>query len=135
MPVYIAGIPGYEFYGFPTWCEPGIKVAIHSGGDPAHPDAVNREVSDEEKAEIVRVADQVLNGITGTVLRATTCLYTVTPDHNFIVDQMPGTSRVTVGAGFSGHGFKFTPAIGELLVQIALGEKATLPLFSINRFS
>ncbi len=98
MPAYIAGIPGYEFYGFPTWGEPGIKVAIHSGGDAADPDSVNREVSDDEKAEIVRVADQVLNGITGTVLRATTCLYTVTPDHNFIVDQ---DARYIAGDGGS----------------------------------
>jgi monomeric sarcosine oxidase len=134
MPCYIAGIPGYEFYGFPGWGEPGIKCAVHSGGDPASPDNVDRNVSAEEEAEIVEVAGRVLKGLTGKVLRSATCLYTVTPDHNFIVDRMPGQSRVTIGAGFSGHGFKFTPAIGEMLVQIAFDERETLPLFGVNRF-
>ena len=134
MPVYIAGIPGYEFYGFPSWGEPGIKVAVHSGGEETDPDTVDREITDDERAEIVDVASHVLHGITGIVLRATTCLYAISQDHNFIVDRLPEPSNVTVGAGFSGHGFKFTPAIGELLVQLAMGERDTLPIFAIDRF-
>lgn len=134
MPVYIAGIPGYEFYGFPQWNRPGIKVAIHSGGDPTDPDRVEREVSAAERTEIVDVANRVLNGLTGDVLDATTCLYTVTPDHDFIIDRMPGNDRVVIGAGFSGHGFKFTPAVGELLLQLAFGERETLGIFGIDRF-
>lgn len=134
MPVFIAGIPGFDFYGFPTWGQPGIKVAIHSGGDPTEPDSVDRTVSDAERAEIVEVARQVLHGITGAVLQAMTCMYTVTPDRDFIVDFAPGYSNVVIGAGFSGHGFKFTPAIGELLVQLLLGERDTMPLFRLDRF-
>jgi N-methyl-L-tryptophan oxidase len=134
IPVYIAGIPGFEFYGFPTWGQPGIKVALHNGGDETDPDAVNREISDQERTEIVQVARQVLHGITGRVLNAMTCTYTLSPDRDFIVDLLPETTNVVVGAGFSGHGFKFTPAIGELLVQIVLGERETLPMFSLNRF-
>jgi monomeric sarcosine oxidase len=135
LPVYIAGIPGYEFYGFPQWGRPGIKVAVHNGGDETDPDAVNRLVSDEERAEIVEVARQALHGISGEVLDATTCLYTITPDHDFVIDRLPGNDRVVIGAGFSGHGFKFTPAVGELLVQIAFGERETLQIFRANRFS
>ncbi len=134
MPVYIAGLPDHEFYGFPTWEAPGVKVAIHSGGDETNPDNVNREITEIERAEIVDVARRVLKGITGRVLQETTCLYTVTPDHDFVVDHMPGKPNVVIGAGFSGHGFKFTPAIGELLVQMAVGERETLPLFAIDRF-
>jgi monomeric sarcosine oxidase len=134
LPVYIAGIPEYEFYGFPTWGQPGIKVAVHSGGEDADPDAVDRDISDQERSEIVDVARKVLRGITGKVMNATTCLYAVTPDHDFIVDFAPGLKNVVVGAGFSGHGFKFTPAIGELLVQMLLGERETLPIFGLDRF-
>ena len=62
-----------------------------------------------------------LTRLTGDVLDATTCLYTVTPDHDFIIDRMPGNDRVVIGAGFSGHGFKFTPAIGRVLKDIVDG--------------
>ncbi len=134
MPVYIAGLPDHEFYGFPSWGAPGIKVAVHSGGDETTPETVNRVISDAERAEIVEVAARVLTGITGRVLQETCCLYTVTPDHDFVVDRLPGHSNVVVGAGFSGHGFKFTPAIGEMLVQLAVGEREALPLFTIDRF-
>jgi monomeric sarcosine oxidase len=134
MPVYIIGLPHHEFYGFPIWGRPGIKVAVHSGGDETDPDQVNREISDAERAEIVEVARQALHGVTGTVLHEATCLYAVSPDHDFVVDFAPGMDNVVIGAGFSGHGFKFTPAIGELLVQILLGEREPLPLFRVDRF-
>ncbi|HQY30270.1 MAG TPA: N-methyl-L-tryptophan oxidase [Thermomicrobiales bacterium] len=135
MPVYIIGIPGYEFYGFPQWNRPGIKVAVHSGGQPTDPDRVDRSISQAERDEIVMVAKQGLHGITGVVLDATTCLYTSTPDQNFVIDRHPANPNVVIGTGFSGHGFKFTPAIGDLLVQVAHGERETLPLFRINRFT
>lgn len=134
-PVYIAGIPGFEFYGFPHFGEPGIKVAVHSGGDETTLETIERTVSDQECSEIVDIASRVLNGITGKVLRATTCTYTTTPDHDFIIDRHPDAPHVAIGAGFSGHGFKFTPAVGELLVQIALGERETMPLFALDRFA
>lgn len=135
MPVYIAGIPGYEFYGFPTFDEPGIKVALHSGGDETTLETIDRSITAPERAEIVEVASQVLKGITGIVLRATTCTYTITPDRNFVIDRHPEAAHVAVGAGFSGHGFKFTPAVGELLVQLVLGERDTIPLFAIDRLT
>ncbi len=134
LPVYIIGLPHHEFYGFPIWGRPGIKVAIHSGGDETNPDSVDREISAAERDEIVEVARMALHGVTGRVLHEATCLYTVSPDHDFIVDFAPGTSNVVIGAGFSGHGFKFTPAIGELLVQMLYGEREPLPLLSRNRF-
>jgi monomeric sarcosine oxidase len=134
LPVYIIGLPHHEFYGFPIWGRPGIKVAIHSGGDETNPDSVDREISAAERDEIVEVARMALHGVTGRVLHEATCLYTVSPDHDFIVDFAPGTSNVVIGAGFSGHGFKFTPAIGELLVQMLYGEREPLPLLSLSRF-
>jgi sarcosine oxidase len=134
VPVYIIGLPHHEFYGFPIWGRPGIKVAIHSGGDETDPDTVDRQISAAERDEIVNVARMALHGITGKVLHEATCLYTISPDHDFIVDFAPGMSNVVIGAGFSGHGFKFTPAIGELLVQMLYREREPLPMLSLSRF-
>ena len=128
MPVYIAGIPGYEFYGFPGWGEPGIKVAVHSGGDETTADGIDRTVSRAEELEIVEVARKVLKGITGEVLRSATCLYTVTPDHDFIVDRAPGVDNVVIGAGFSGHGFQQCFAVGRYIAEIVLGKAHALDL-------
>jgi sarcosine oxidase len=134
VPVYIIGLPHHEFYGFPIWGRPGIKGAIHSGGDETDPDTVDRQISAAERDEIVNVARMALHGITGKVLHEATCLYTISPDHDFIVDFAPGMSNVVIGAGFSGHGFKFTPAIGELLVQMLYREREPLPMLSLSRF-
>ena len=133
-PVYLADVPGCEFYGFPVFGRQGIKVAIHNGGAETEPGAVDREITASEKAEIVQVARNVVRGVKGNVLDACVCLYTVTPDQHFVIDRVPGQDRVVFGAGFSGHGFKFAPAIGELLVQMALGERETPPLFALDRF-
>jgi glycine/D-amino acid oxidase-like deaminating enzyme len=63
------------------------------------------------------------------------CLYARTPDHDFVIDRHLEYPNVVIGAGFSGHGFKFTPAVGEHLVQLALDDANPLELFSLNRFA
>jgi sarcosine oxidase len=133
VPVYIIGLPHHEFYGFPIWGRPGIKVAIHSGGDETDPDTVDRQISAAERDEIVNVARMALHGITGKVLHEATCLYTISPDHDFIVDFAPGMSNVVIGAGFSGHGFKFTPAIGRVLADLVDGRPSP-DVFHLARF-
>jgi glycine/D-amino acid oxidase-like deaminating enzyme len=72
--------------------------------------------------------------LTGKVLDATTCLYSSTPDEDFVIDLVPANPNVVFAAGFSGHGYKFAPAIGELLVAMVLGERETLPRFRMDRF-
>jgi glycine/D-amino acid oxidase-like deaminating enzyme len=64
-------------------------------------------------------------------------MYDVTPDEDFILDQHPGGAGVVIGAGFSGHGFKFGVLIGELLAALALGEEPLVPLgrFRLARFA
>ena len=64
-----------------------------------------------------------------TPVRSETCLYTMTPDEDFVLDRV---GNVVVGAGFSGHGFKFGPLIGEVLADLALGREPRIPL---ERFS
>jgi glycine/D-amino acid oxidase-like deaminating enzyme len=61
----------------------------------------------------------------------------MTPDEHFIIDRHPNFENLVLAAGFSGHGFKFAPAIGEALAELAIDGKATLPIdfLSLKRFS
>jgi len=63
-------------------------------------------------------------------------LYTNTPDHHFIIDRHPNYPQIAIGAGFSGHGFKFSTLIGKLLGQLVTQTPITLDLslFRIDRF-
>jgi sarcosine oxidase len=70
------------------------------------------------------------------LLAAKTCLYTMTPDGDFIIDQLPGNPRVIVASPCSGHGFKLAPVIGEILADLAT-DGATphdISRFRLSRF-
>ena len=68
---------------------------------------------------------------------AAPCIYTMTPDEHFIVDRHPAHGNVFLAAGFSGHGFKFTPAIGKILADYAMTGTTPEPVgfLSIDRFT
>jgi monomeric sarcosine oxidase len=136
FPIFITDSVHGEIYGFPIYQQPGIKIANHAGGDPTDPDQVNRTVRDDEKNDVVSLASWFFAGVTAHVLRSVVCLYARTPDTHFIMDRHPEWRHVIIGAGFSGHGFKFAPAIGEHLVSLAL-DSDTQPrrLFRLDRFT
>jgi monomeric sarcosine oxidase len=136
FPVFIADSPGQEFYGFPIFEEPGLKVAVHTGGQPTSPDDVDRTVRDSEKQDVLSAAQQLFGGLTDRVLSSVVCLYTMSPDEDFIVDRHPRWPQVIFGAGFSGHGFKFATAIGEHLTDLAFDPATNpYPILSLSRFS
>jgi glycine/D-amino acid oxidase-like deaminating enzyme len=64
-------------------------------------------------------------------------MYSMTPDEDFILDRVPGYERVVMAGGFSGHGFKFAPVIGEMMAALTLGELTEYPLgpFALDRFT
>ena len=120
MPTFIWNIaPGDTIYGFPADGPDGVKVGFHERGrvvDPGHeqPPASAAEVGQMRAA----VADR-LPGVAGEVVRSVPCLYALTPDHNFTLGFAPELEpRVVVAAGFSGHGFKFVPVIGEVVADL-----------------
>ena len=91
---------------------------------------------DDEKHDVVGLASWLFAGVTAHVVRSVVCLYARTPDTHFIIDRHPEWRHVIVGAGFSGHGFKFTPALGEHLVSLALESDAQpYRLFRLDRFA
>jgi monomeric sarcosine oxidase len=135
FPVFISDSRHGEIYGFPIHGTPALKIANHAGGDPTHPDEVDRATHPGENEDCLRLAAELLPHVTDRVVKSAVCLYAVTPDTDFIVDRHPAVDRVALGAGFSGHGFKFAPAIGELLADLATGSNsAPVPRFALSRF-
>ncbi|HET8522834.1 MAG TPA: N-methyl-L-tryptophan oxidase [Thermomicrobiales bacterium] len=136
FPVFVTDSDFGEIYGFPIFGQPGFKIAVHSGGIPTTTESVNRTADDREKAEVVPAAQAFFPGVTGRVVNRAVCLYTNTPDGHFIIDRHPEWPNVVIGAGFSGHGFKFAPAIGEHLVNLAYDTAAQpYSILALDRFA
>ena len=128
---------GKLLYGFPA-SESGIKVAIHYGGvQRTTAEQIDRSIHDEDSTHLRAYADRYLPGVLGEIARAEVCMYTNTPDLHFIFDAHPRHASVLVVSACSGHGFKFSSAIGEAAAQWAQdGAPALdLSLFSLRRFS
>ncbi|WP_203249316.1 N-methyl-L-tryptophan oxidase [Sporosarcina beigongshangi] len=126
-----------QYYGFPSIDGAGLKVGRHDGGETINPDEVMREFSElEEDATDLR---QFVHSYMPSIQQlkyGKACMYTLTPDEDFIIDLHPTYSNVAIASGFSGHGFKFSSVVGQILSElIILGktEKNISP-FSINRF-
>ena len=92
-------------------------------------------VADAVKVIRAALADHV-PAANGRLLAAKTCLYTVTPDGDFIIDRMPGSPSIIVASPCSGHGFKFAPVIGEILADLATTgtTRHDISRFRLDRF-
>jgi len=135
FPVYIWQIEKEKtFYGFPDLGE-GIKIAIHHGGKITTADTVDRMVKQEEIDEVSSLIKDYL-GIDATFNYAAVCMYTNTPDENFIIDFHPAYKNIIIASPCSGHGFKFSIATGKLLCDMALEKRLDfdISVFSIKRF-
>lgn len=125
-------------YAFPTpEGSMGVKVASESYGEDTSPSTVNRTVDESEIREMFEkhVQDR-LNSITPRCVKASTCLYTVTPDADFIIDRHPNSERVIVASPCSGHGFKHSAAIGQGIAELVMDGESRFDLepFSLQRF-
>jgi sarcosine oxidase len=125
-------------YGIPAVDGPGggVKVAFHRRRHPTDPDALDRVVTAAEVAEIRTQAARIAPGVPGTLNRTAVCMYTLTPDEHFVIGHHPAHERVVVACGFSGHGFKFVPVVGEILADLVIDGATTHPtsLFDPRRF-
>ena len=145
QPVPVFASASNFFYGFPNIGGDGIKIALHwNGGTPtANMDDPQPVAMDDEIRPVLEAAVELLPSLTGPlsevserVLRTKTCFYTMTPDEHFLVDRHPQFRNLIFAAGFSGHGFKFAPAIGEALADLAVSGTTALPIgfLGLNRF-
>jgi sarcosine oxidase len=135
FPVFITDSRTGEIYGFPIYGVPGLKIANHAGGQVVDPEMVDRSTHSGENRDCLELAARVLPGVGAHVVKSAVCLYAMTPDTDFIVDRHPALPPVAIGAGFSGHGFKFAPAIGEILADLVVDPAAeTIPRLRLSRF-
>ncbi|MEL6139899.1 MAG: N-methyl-L-tryptophan oxidase [Cyanobacteria bacterium J06628_6] len=141
FPVFFAhmnGIYGEMPYGIPHE-DPsiGVKITTFYGWDTVdRPSEVDYAPSQAWTEHIRDFARDYIPDAAGPLLSTRRCLYTLTPDKHFIVDQHPNYPHVVIGAGFSGHGFKFTTLTGKMLADIAI-EGSTphdTSLFKLARF-
>jgi sarcosine oxidase len=114
--------PGRHFYGFPDLGE-GVKVAGHHEGETVSPDTLNRNVAPDEIAAMRALVGKFLPDADGPLRSGVVCMYTNTPDGHFFIDRHPAHESVLIASPCSGHGFKFSSAIGEVLAVLLAGEK------------
>jgi sarcosine oxidase len=120
FPVCLLDVPEGHYYAVPGGKSESFKFGRHEGGPACTPHTADREVHDEEIEALRSVLARYMPGAAGPLDRAVTCLYTMTPDEHFIVDRVPLHPQIAFACGFSGHGFKFAPVIGESLAELAL---------------
>lgn len=120
FPAFLIDRPGLPLlYGFPDLGE-GVKAAFHAHGEATTPDALRRDAGDGDVEPVARALDAWMPGAAGRLLDAKVCMYSLTPDRNFVVGLHPHHPNVVVCGGFSGHGFKFASVVGEIGAQLAL---------------
>src|ERR1051326_7041172 len=119
FPVFMIETARGIHYGFPRDAM-GVKFAKHHHADEAvDPDRCERAGSAADEALIRPVLAQCLPAANGRLLQAKVCLYTMTPDGDFLLDRLPGAPQILLASPCSGHGFKFAPVIGEILADLA----------------
>ncbi len=137
FPVFILESRHGMHYGFPMSPAGTIKIAKHHHhnetvfpGDPLRP------ANEADEALIRSAIVSHIPAADGPLVTAKTCVYTMTPDHDFIIDRLPGAPNIVVASPCSGHGFKFAPVIGEILADLAIegGTDHDISRFRFSRF-
>ncbi|MBX6351598.1 MAG: FAD-dependent oxidoreductase [Clostridia bacterium] len=128
LPVFIwQRRDGEQFYGLPALEGGLVKFCRHHGGEATTPDAVERAVRPADIEAVEAARRELLPGLAPGPVRSKTCLYTNTPDEHFCIGPLPEEPRVVLACGFSGHGFKFAPVVGEILADFALEGRTEYP--------
>ncbi len=141
MPVWGAFVPDGFFYGFPYNEEgvAGFKLACHTTSaldflnDAIDPETVDRDAHPRDLQILETFVDRYLPRARGPWTQTKVCMYTVTPSWDFLVDRSPTDPRIVVAGGFSGHGFKFAPAIGRLVADLVDSDAPPQNDFSFDR--
>lgn len=142
MPVFLCGDEKKEttrsFYNFPlvNGAEGGMKFAVHESDLEIDPDNKDKAKPVTSAEEIYTFIAPYIRHIKPETVRSANCLYTMTPDENFIIDFVPGSKRIVLASACSGHGFKHSAAIGETLAQLVTTGRSDLDIseFSLRRF-
>jgi sarcosine oxidase len=110
-----------------------VKAGLHKPGNIlTHADAAGRRnIERDDYTKIYRCFERFMSGRTGNLQHLQTCIYTLTPDEDFVIDHHPSDRRIVIASPCSGHGFKFASVIGEVLADLAVDGSTT---HDIHRF-
>ncbi|GLZ32325.1 N-methyltryptophan oxidase [Lentzea sp. NBRC 105346] len=127
-PIYIWELDwGQQFYGFPA-IDGEVKVAFFGGGQICTPSTIDRVVHPHEVDAMTDFVRKRMPLLPGSFKHAVTCMYTKTPDEHFVIARHPAHPSVVVACGFSGHGFKFVPVVGEILADLVVDGATRHPI-------
>src|SRR6266496_3451551 len=137
FPVFLRHQPGGEaaWYGCPSLDGATVKVGLHSWpgiDEPVDPVEGPRPPDGADADRVAAVVEATLPDLRPRPVRMQSCMYTLTPDQHFAVGQRRDLPGLTLLAGFSGHGFKFAPVLGEVAAQLALTGTTDLPIESFD---
>lgn len=138
FPVFILSVEEGNFYGFPLYEHPGFKLGgPHFGREPMDPRDDDRTPSPNQVRLIKECLARYIPDAAGEPLTLKGCVYSVTPDDDFVIDNVPGVPQAVFASCCSGHGFKFASAIGEILADLSTTGRAGFDLqpFSLSRFA
>ncbi|OXM86208.1 N-methyl-L-tryptophan oxidase [Paenibacillus rigui] len=126
------------YYGFPSSCGSGVKIGRHDGGQAWLPGEAFEPFGHyaEDEQDVRRALEMFMPRAAGRVLRGAVCKYEMTPDEHFIIDRHPDNERIVLAGGFSGHGFKFASAIGEMISDLVTKGSTGFDVtpFALSRF-
>ena len=123
-----------SFYGTPVFGEAGPKVAQDAGGKPVDPDARTFDPDPENFARVSAFLRRYLPSAIGPEIYTKTCLYTLPPDRDFIIDTLPGNPQAVTVIG-AGHAFKFASVLGKIASELLADGRTDAGIggFSLNR--
>ncbi|WP_158738282.1 N-methyl-L-tryptophan oxidase [Alteribacillus sp. YIM 98480] len=126
-----------HFYGFPDFKGKGVKVGRHDQGELCEADTVNRSFGayQEDEAYLRNFLGSFLPEANGELREGQVCMYSNTPDSDFVIDFHPEHDNVVLAGGFSGHGFKFASVVGSILADLVTKEKTShdISFFNLER--
>jgi len=122
-----------NYYGLPEFGRSGIKVAKHHLTGSNQPEVISQPSSQQQREFLRRFQTRMRLPIK-QITAWERCQYTVTANEDFILDQHPEDPRIVIGAGFSGHGFKFGPVTGQILADLVVNEESNVPGYTKTKF-
>ena len=126
-----------RYYLLPVWGVPGLKIGRYNHlGERGDPDTLPRSFGSDDEAALRLCLSRYFPDADGPVMALSACLFTNTPDEHFVIDALPDAPEVLVVSACSGHGFKFVPAIGEIVADLVTAghSRFDLSMFRFDRF-
>lgn len=138
FPVFNLEVEEGRYYGFPVFGVPGFKIGLyHHLEQTADPDHLDRLITREDEQALRAAVARYFPDANGPTAAMQACMFTNSPDEHFLIDTLPDHPHVHIAAGFSGHGYKFASAVGEIMAELATtgDSDLDLPMFRLSRFA